>query len=244
MKLSCIIIDDELFAIQQLEEYLAEVPIIGTIKSYSDPKLALAEIMQSEDKIDLLFTDIEMPTISGIDLIKQIRNKIDFLVLVSAHLNYAIDGYQINAQHFLLKPFDFNRFYQVVNQLTSRIALETPSIYVRQGKKYIKIQIQDIIAIEAALNYVKVHTECRVDIIYGNMKSFEKDLKIYDNFIRVSKSFIISKNHIIQIQGKAIYLKNQLSMTIGITYEKSLSKFFNNLPCFQKTRQIPGSRSV
>lgn len=234
MRLSCIVIDDELFAITQLMEYLAMMPNIGTVKAYCDPQLALADIIKSDVKVDLLFTDVEMPNMSGIDLVKKIRNKVGLVILVSSHLQYAIDGYHINAQHFLFKPFNFKSFQKVVDQLTEKIAYEIPAISIRQGKKYTKILVDDIIVVEAALNYVKIHTKLNVFLIYNSMKCIENDLKPYKDFIRINKSFIISKNYIRKVEGKRVFMENELVANIGSTYRVSLVKLLDAFPTFQK----------
>ncbi|QIL40270.1 response regulator transcription factor [Pedobacter sp. HDW13] len=234
MKLSCIILDGELFASQQLAKYLAKMPIIGKVKIYINPHLAIVDIIKSEIKIDILFIDLETPNTAGIDLIKKIRDRVNFIVLVSSHLKVAVEGYNLKVDHFLLKPFNFEASRRIIGLLSEKIISETPSINIKQEKEYTRIPIDDIIAVEAALNYVKIHTKYRVFIIYNSMRRTENELSPYVDLIRISKSFIISKSHIRKIVGRQIFLENEIKVTIGSTYKMSLTRILKDLPTFQK----------
>lgn len=232
MKLSCIILDNELSALKKLEEYLSRTPIIGSVKTYSDPGLALRDIMGAKVKVDLFFANPEMPSTSGLELVKKIRDKVHFVILMSAQLRFAVEGYHYNVQHFLLKPFKAEELQKVLNQLTMKIQDQAPTLTIKQGKRNSKILIADIIAVEAALNYIKIHTTSGVVMIYGSMKSIQDELNIYGYFIRINKSFIISKNHIRKIEGKQISMVNGLSPVVGRTYGFSLAKIVAGLPIF------------
>ena len=155
------------------------------------------DIIKSEIKIDILFIDLETSNISGIDLIKKIRDRVNFIVLVSSHLRIALEGYNLKVDHFLLKPFNLEASRRIIGLLSERIISETPSINVKQEKEYTRIPIDDIIAVEAALNYVKIYTKYRVFIIYKSMRRTENELSPYVDLIRISRSFIISKSHML-----------------------------------------------
>ena len=222
---TCIIIDDEQYSINQLTEYIALTPSLTLTKAYTNPLLALKEISEMEQPVDFLFTDIEMPYVDGLKLVKEVSHKVKHLVLVSAHLKYAIDGYDVGAVHFLLKPFCINKFNKIVDFLIYKTPIPRPFIWIKSGlrKENIKILIDEIVVIQGASNYIKLHTKEKTYLQYGTLLAMENQLKDYNHFQRISKSFIISIKHIKKYNKHSLLLTNNTIVNIGSSYKPNIT---------------------
>ncbi|WP_316801879.1 LytTR family DNA-binding domain-containing protein [Pedobacter nototheniae] len=231
MIFTCIIVDDDQFALNQLIEYISLIPSLILIKAYKKPLVALKEILKREEPIDFLFTDIEMPEISGLELAKQINQKVSRLVLVSAHTKNAIEGYNVDARHFLSKPFGFQKFQSIIDQLMRSFLLEEEFIWIKSGIKSetLKIFITSIIAVQAASNYIQIHTHEKTYLQYGKISDMEKHLKKFNRFKRISRSFIISVNHIKKYDGNNVYLSNNIVVNIALSYKPEIKSFLTSL---------------
>lgn len=221
MKLSCIIVDDDLFSIDQMEEYVKQIPQLYLLQSFDCPIKAINRINELQDPIDIVFTDIEMPALSGIDFAKSVIEKVKNIIFITGHLKYAIEGYNLNIKNFILKPFDFSRFENVVLKL---LTIDN-SIIIKDGKKNEKVNLDSIIAFEGYSNYIKIHTLKKLLVCYYKLGAIEKDLEKNDNFIRINRSFIISKKHVHKIENKTIYLDNHLNTKVGTTYKSKFLKW-------------------
>ncbi|AZQ58112.1 response regulator transcription factor [Maribacter sp. MJ134] len=225
-KLQCIIADDEPIARQILERYIEEVPHLELIGSCKDA----FEVMEMSQKraVDLLFLDINMPKLSGLSLLKTMRNKPE-VIITTAYAAYAVEGFELEVRDYLLKPFSFERFYQAVlkvqkeeqpsniNQVTVK---ESPDfIFVKSDKKIIKLMLSEISHIEAYGNYVKIYTDTRI-LSAHTLTDFLK--KLSDDFIRIHKSYVINFNHLRLIDGNQIILENELKFPIGKSYRKAI----------------------
>lgn len=228
---SCIIIDDDPQAVEFLAECIQLSPHLTLIKSYTDPIIAQREIAQFGKSIDILFTDVEMPGLSGLELAETINQKVNCLVLVSSHLQYALEGYNVNAQQFLSKPFDYKKFEKIMGNLMSRLKVEDDFIMIRLGGKNnaLKLYLKEIIAIESASNYLKVHTLEKTYIPYGTLNAMEEELKSFADFRRISRSFIINTRFIKNINRYKILMEKGLYATVGNSYQKGFDAYFDEL---------------
>ena len=179
----------------------------------------------SDKSFSLILMDIEMPEISGLEVAKLVGNKIKSLILVSSHLKYAVEGYDLAAKQFLPKPFNFKKFELTVNNLISSLIKDRPFLWIKVGKKneFIKTNVDQIIAFEGASNYIKIHTVDKTIITYGKIYEFEKILEQYNGFIRISKSFIISEVYIEKIENNMVHLSKNIIVKIGATFKKTFS---------------------
>jgi DNA-binding LytR/AlgR family response regulator len=225
MTFTCIIIDDDPGTIDQLTEYISLIPELSLLKGFTNPMLAVEEINSSVQPLDFLFTDIEMPEISGIEVARLVGNKIKSLILVSSHLKYAVEGYDLSAKQFLPKPFNFKKFQLTVNKLIENLIKERPFLWIKVGKKneFIRTNVDQIIAFEGASNYIKIHTVDKTIITYGKIYEFERILEQYNGFIRINKSFIISEAYIEKIENNTVHLTKNIMVKIGATFKKSFS---------------------
>lgn len=213
MKINCIIIDDEPLSRKGLKEYIADIDFLTLLGEYDNP-LAATEIISSGN-VELMFLDIQMPKITGIDYFKTLVNP-PAVVFTTAFPQYAVDGFELNALDYLLKPISFDRFLKAavkakefceVRQKNSaeNIAPGTPSTYffIKTDNKLVKILLEDILYVEALQNYVSIQTSNKKYISYLTFKSVEEYLPA-SRFIKVHKSYIIAAEKLDSIEGNDI----------------------------------------
>jgi DNA-binding LytR/AlgR family response regulator len=231
--ISCLIIDDEPNAIEILKEYVKQIPFL---KLYGVTNNAIEVISEIQDgKIDLIFLDIHMPHISGIDFIKLINGKCK-IVLTTAYSEYALAGYENEVIDYLLKPISFERFLKASQRAlnlsnssySEKWKTEDDFMYVKTETKgrILKVVFKDIDYIEGLKNYVSIFTDTERIIALLNIKDLE-DILPESDFMRVHKSYIISVNKIKAIDGNQIVLKNSTEkIPLGETYRP---RFFEAL---------------
>src|SRR5687767_14133910 len=211
--INCIIIDDEPLARKGLREYIADVDFLNLSGEYDNP-LKAAEIISKGD-VQLLFLDIQMPKITGLDFMKTLQKPLP-VIFTTAFPQYALDGFELNALDYLVKPISFDRFlkaalkakeYYEVRQKNDSDKNTAPEkqdyFFIKADNKLVKVSFNDILFIEAWQNYVVVHTQERKLITYLTFKSVEEYLPS-SQFIKVHKSFIVSATKIDSIDGNDI----------------------------------------
>ena len=226
-QLTCIIIDDEPPAIRLLEKYVDKVPFLSVNSTYTNPLEALLEL--EKGTIDLVFLDIQMPEITGIQLSKIITNKTN-IIFTTAYPQFALESYDIAAIDYLLKPFDFDRFYKAVVKVRKKITQSDQKIIQNtendyfflktDGKnKFSKVFLDDILFIEGLKNYASVYLKNERIITYSTLKSLVNSLP-EDNFIQTHRSYIISIKAIDKIENDSLWIQKK-ELPIGNTYRKS-----------------------
>ncbi|WP_431293129.1 LytR/AlgR family response regulator transcription factor [Pedobacter sp. P26] len=222
---SCIIIDDEPIALKLLAGCISKMTYLNLIKTYINTEVALQDIITLENNIDFAFIDVKISGLDRLALATQIAHKVENIVLVSANLQHAIDGYNINAKHFLYKPFDFTSFEKTVNAVIDNIAKENPYIMVKLSCTQIRrIYVDEIIAVEGNGNYINIYTTDAVLTPYYKLVDMEFNLKAFLFIKRVNKSYIISTKYIEKIDGFLISLKNGLNVSVGESYRSNFKK--------------------
>ena len=225
--INCVAIDDEPLALEILQEFCSKVPFLQLQKTFTDTSEA-ARYLKSFPA-DLLFLDMQMPDISGIDFYK-LHGENRMTIFTTAFSEYAVEGFNLNAIDYLLKPFAFDRFLQAANKareyhhyLHSTENSEAQHLLVRSEYSLIKIPFSQILYIETLDDYIKIHLEDKKPVITKmNLKSVSE--KLSKNFLRVHRSFIIPLNRIQSVRGKTIHLEG-IEIPIGATYEE---EFFKN----------------
>jgi two-component system, LytTR family, response regulator len=229
----CVVIDDESHAIELLSDYIEAMPQLQLAKTFSDPIAALMDSNTGET-YDFIFMDIDMPKLSGIELAKSLRSRTTFLIFTTAHPKYAVEAFDVRADHYLLKPIGMNKFAMTVDLLlkgreSSMAPTSSPddTFFIKsdQKNKMIRICPEDIIAIEGLKNYVLINTTSHKHIAYLTMKEMEEALQPTGGFIRVHKSFIVAKKFIERVEGRSIRLKNNLEAPIGETYRQDFQDY-------------------
>ena len=229
--IKCIIVDDEPHAIEVLDHYVKQTPHLQLVACFTNPIEALQ--LLGQQKIDLVFLDIQMPEISGIDLIKAIQGK-SKVILTTAYSEFALEGYDLYVVDYLLKPIRLPRFLAAVQKAVEQIHAheisslqdigEDDYIFVKTESKgkLLKINLADIDFIESMKNYVAIHRGGQKTLVYTSMKDLEERLP-KKQFIRVHKSFIIPIARITGIEGNLVRLKNvSAEILIGENYKAEL----------------------
>jgi DNA-binding LytR/AlgR family response regulator len=228
--INCIIVDDEQHAIDILVHYVKQTPHLNLLGSFTNPIDALQ--LWGEQKIDLVFLDIQMPELSGIDFIKTIHGK-SKVILTTAYSEFALEGYDLYVVDYLLKPIRLPRFLAAVQKAIDQVNTGNTSqqeipdddyIFVKTESKgkLLKINLADIDFIESMKNYMAIHRGGQKTLVYTSMKELEERLP-KKQFIRVHKSFIIPIKHITGIDGNLVRLKNVTAeIQIGENYKAEL----------------------
>jgi DNA-binding LytR/AlgR family response regulator len=229
-QIKCLIIDDEPLAQNVIENYLKNFAFIELIGKCDNALNALEWIKKK--RIDLIFLDIAMPFISGIDFIKTLQNP-PKIILTTAHKEFAIESYELNVLDYLLKPISFERFLTAINKLENYTESIKPAtddlendlfIYVKSDKKNVKILLKEILFIESLKDYIKIHTRDKTIITQLQISAIEQRLP--DNFLRIHRSFIIAKDKITAFtQHHFEIVKHHIP--IGRSYKTIVSKNFN-----------------
>ncbi|WP_029287193.1 LytTR family DNA-binding domain-containing protein [Pedobacter sp. R20-19] len=228
---TCIIVDDDHYSTEQLKEYISYTPALKLLYCFNDSVEALTEIKKINGQVDFLFTDIEMPKLNGLELSKQILSKFKNLILVSAHVKYAPEGYSLEAKQFLTKPFDFKKFSKLVHSVIQRFITDKPFIMMKLGAKndMAKIYTDEIIFIEGASNYIQIHTIARTYVPYYKISVIDEDLKDHPYFLRINKSNIISANHIKSVSSYKILMSNGKELNVSSAYKQKFDWFVKNV---------------
>ncbi|HEX6849724.1 MAG TPA: LytTR family DNA-binding domain-containing protein [Chitinophagaceae bacterium] len=222
----CIIIEDEPLAQNVLKKYMAEQPALEIVAVCND---ALeAQGILTRENIDLIFLDINLPRLSGINFIKTLVRP-PLIIFTTAYPEYAVEGFEINAIDYLVKPFSFERFLKAVNKALEKLnasAILTNSnnnisfIFLKADKKIHRVELDTIHYIEAIGDYMKVVTDSGHLIINETMKKLQEELPV-KQFMRVHKSFIIARNKIKFIEGNYVQVEDK-SIPIGATYRNEV----------------------
>jgi len=228
--INCIIVDDEQHAIDILVHYVNQTPHLNLVASFSNPIEALQLLTQ--EKIDLVFLDIQMPELSGMDFIKAIHGQ-SKVILTTAYSEFALEGYELDVVDYLLKPIRLPRFLAAVQKAVQQIHAANETSQENSGDDYIfvkteskgkllKINLADIDFIESMKNYVAIHRAGQKTLVYTSMKELEEHLP-RKQFLRVHKSFIIPISRITGIEGNLLRLKNVTAeIMIGENYKAEL----------------------
>lgn len=211
MKINCIVIDDEPLARKGLKEYIADVDFLNLIGEFDSP-LKAADLI-SRGEVQLLFLDIQMPKITGLEFFRTLQNPPP-VIFTTAYPQYALDGFEMNALDYLVKPISFDRFLKAA--LRSKEFYEVREknqpgtsgpaadyFFIKADNKLVKLMYDDILFAEAMQNYVVIHTKDKKYMTYLTFKSVE-DYLPFDKFIKTHKSYIISAARIESIEGNDI----------------------------------------
>ena len=233
--INCIIVDDEQHAIDILQHYIKQTPYLNLVASFTNPLEALA--LLGQQKIDLVFLDIQMPEISGIDFIKTIHGKIK-VILTTAYSEFALEGYDLYVVDYLMKPIRQTRFLAAVQKVMEQTSVvkeaqsnpaEDDYIFVKTESKgkLLKINLAEIDYIEAMKNYMIIYRSGQKTLVYTSMKELEERLPGKE-FIRIHKSFIIPVSRITGIEGNMVRLKNVTAeVLIGENYKAELMEIIS-----------------
>lgn len=234
-KVKCLIVDDEPVAREILENHIAKIDGVEVVAGCKNALEAFNKI--NTEKIDLIFLDINMPEISGLSFAKSINRKIK-IIFTTAYREYAVDGFDLQAVDYLLKPISFERLLQAINKYFDENAVYTnenskeiireksDSIFVRSDRKMIKISIPEILFIESLADYIKIHLPEKTVVTRETMSSIEAKLPQH-NFIRVHRSFVVSIEAIELFTNEYIEIKRK-QIPISRSYKKEVLERLEN----------------
>lgn len=236
-KIKCLVVDDEQGAIDILTHYISKTPFLELSGSFLGPLDALDAVYAGD--IDLIFLDIHMPELSGLDFIKLLKGRVK-VILTTAYDQYAMEGYEHNVVDYLLKPIPFERFLKaaqkVVDSAQQNVPKEVSSansqtpekteddhVFVKADGKVQKIKFEDILYVEGLGNYVTMHTVNGKVVTLLTMKEVQERLP-ENSFMRVHRSFIVSLNQVQFIEGNQIFVDNKTAVSLGETYRETFFK--------------------
>ena len=231
--INCILVDDEQHALDILTHYVGQTPMLNLVAATTNPLEALQVV--ATQKLDLVFLDIQMPELSGIDFIKAINGKVR-VILTTAYSEFALEGYDLDVVDYLLKPIRLPRFLAAVQKAAKDLNENAPNENVREPLaeddyifvkteskgKLLKINLPEIDFIEGMKNYVAIYSNGKKILVYTSMKELEDRLPAR-RFVRVHKSFIIPVDRITGIEGNRVLLKGITAEIItGESYKAAL----------------------
>lgn len=226
--ISCVVIDDEPVALEVIEEFISRTPALELKGAFSDPH-AGAEFLKN-NKVQLLFLDIQMPRVTGIQLLKSLPEP-PLVIFTTAYSNYAVEGFNLNAVDFLLKPIDYDRFLKAVSKAEEYISyrekpaetqVANPFIFVKSDYQIVKIDVDDITMVEGMDDYVKIFTNKKMTLTNMTMKDILSKLPA-NKFARVHRSYIISLLHIESVRNKRIKIGDK-QIPVGDSFAESFYK--------------------
>ena len=233
MKISCHIIEDEPLASSLLALHVSRFPSLDLIGVSSNPVEAIGSLKLKQ--ADLIFLDIKMPEMTGISFFKALQKK-PMVIFTTAYSEFALESYELDAVDYLKKPITFERFVKAIEKAEQRLYLnvkskdkfsDTDFVFVKDGTKFVKVMISEILFIEGLKNYVTIHTPTQKIISLQRLKSLESQLP-RDKFIRVHNSYIISKSAISSFKETEVKIGSE-RIPIGETYFKLFMSFIESL---------------
>lgn len=236
-----LVVDDNPKSLDLLKEYIEVFPKLTLLKATTSPIDALNFL--DTTSVDLLFLDVEMPNINGIEFMEATKEKFGKktprIVLTTGHDNYALKGFDYGVIDYLLKPFSLSRFKISIDRFidiaskTSETSTQGGCLFVEFGAKKIKVDFKDILYVEGARNYIYINTVKERIIIHRTLTSIQEELP-NDIFLRVHKSFIVNLNNIVSIKSHEIDCGyNHRPFTIGVTYREMV---YNKIDFFKKLK--------
>lgn len=223
--ISCIIIDDELSSQKVLQHFVYETEVLE-LKQTCNNSAEAFKYLQLHPKIDLLFLDINMPRQSGLDFYKSLQHP-PAVIFTTAYPQYAVEGFEVDATDYLLKPIAYERFLTAINKVlnTNNTSSKNDFIILKENKALHKVMVADILFLEAYGDYVKVHLEDKFITTHSTFSRFVEQLPKY--FIKTHKSFSINLNKMRALSGNQITVDSH-NVPIGQTYKAQVLKALNS----------------
>jgi len=230
MELKCLIVDDEVLAQDVIEKYISNIPTLKLVGKCDSAVEAISFL--HNNPVDLLFLDLNMPELSGLDMLKTLT-KPPKVILTTAYSEYALESYEYGVVDYLLKPIKLERFIKAVNKVVEQFNIpdesdennakqQPQSIFIKEDHVIYQVNLNDILFVEAYGNYLKVHTKEKVYVTRDKLYEMEKKL-FKELFLRVHKSFIISLSKIESVSGNRVYI-HKTEIPVGEMYKLGLKQ--------------------
>lgn len=225
--MNCIIVDDDEASRKILSQLALQADSLNIVATFADPVEAV-NILQKEN-VDLMFLDIEMPEMNGMEMLKSLSNR-PKVILTTSHKEYALDAYELDVVDYLVKPITLPRFLKAVAKAKDSADNFTPGkdyFFIKKDSVLNKVPVNDILWIEALGDYITVHTKEQRFIVHATLKSIEAKLPP-NKFVRVHRSFIIQIDNVKKVEDTTIYI-NDTAIPVGALYKDSFIKRLNPL---------------
>lgn len=219
--IKAIAVDDEPLALEIISSHASQIQQIELVKTFTNPVEALNWL--NENTIDLLFLDINMRDVNGIEFMESLSNP-PAVIYTTAYSEYAVKSYELNAIDYLLKPVKLSRFIQAVQKLTPQEKKVNEELFFKDGNEFIKLNTAQIIYIESDGNYLEIHTPNNKSVIRKTLKEI-KTILPPDHFIQVHRSFVINTKKVMKVEANRITLENNQTIPLGVTYRTDLYQF-------------------
>lgn len=229
-EINCMVVDDDPIFRQYISKQIIETTGLKLVTEADSAQKAI-ELLE-ENEIDIIFLDVQMPEMTGIELVQRLNNGYE-VILVTANDSYAVDAFDQRVTDYLIKPFEYDRFSQAVKKARKNIESfrnkkdQLEHIFIKSDGKVIHLKLTDILFVEALADYVVINTEAKKYIVHHTMKGVEKKLPV-GRFVRVHRSFIVNLERIDFIEDLSIHVKAK-SIPIGASYKEKLYKTMNFL---------------
>ena len=228
-KLSCMIVDDDEISTVVLKNFIELSDFLELDRTFDNPIVAFQHLQNHSGEVDLLFLDVEMPNISGIEILKMLKEKPQ-TILVTSHKGFALDAFDLDVIDYITKPIDYPRFLKAVTKAKANAEKKEPapqdkpaedSVFVKVNNKLVKINYEDILYIEALSDYIIIKAEGnKQHIVYSTLKAFEEKLKTNPLFLRVHRSYIVNLKKIEVIEDSNLLIKGTY-IPVGNKYEST-----------------------
>ena len=234
MKVKCIAIDDEPLALKQVASYIQQIPFLELAGECSSAFEAL-EILESE-QIDLMFVDINMPDLNGLEFVKSLTTK-PLLIFTTAYSEYALEGFKVDALDYLLKPFSFAEFsksaskartqFKLLKNEPEKLESNDDYLFIKSEYKLVRINLNDVLYIEGMKEYVRIHLSGQKPVMtLLSMKSLEEKLPD-DNFMRVHRSYIVNLKKVTVVERFRIVFNDKVRIPVSENYKEKFQNFLD-----------------
>jgi len=226
-KLNCVIIDDEPLARDVVESFAKAVPFLNILATFEDPVDAL--LFVKDQSVDIIFSDIEMPKLNGLEFVRALENSI-VVIFITAYRDFAIDGFETGATDYLVKPVRFDRFLKAVHKAKDYLELKRSSsiqqvtndrIFIKSEGKLVKILLDEILYVEAQGDYLKIVIPSGMYSTQATLKSMEEILSL-PKFFRIQRSFILNLDSVRSVNGNMVELVNGKSISVALNKKEEL----------------------
>lgn len=220
----CLIVDDEPIARQILTEYLAELSDVKIVEQLKNA-IEVTDFLEN-NRVDILFLDINMPRLSGVQLLKNLKNP-PLVIFTTAYSEYAVEAFELEAFDYLVKPIAFDRFLKAMNNAKKRLkeqkgSTEVPKLFtIKENKRIYKVNFEEIYLLQAYGDYVRIYTSEKKYVTKGKLSLVKSSLP--DNFLQVHRSYIINLNHLKYVEGNMVQIATE-SVPVSLSFREALMK--------------------
>jgi DNA-binding LytR/AlgR family response regulator len=230
-KLNCMVVDDDEVSRSILSHFINKTDYLHLEQVFENP-IEAYNILRQDHNIDILFLDIEMPEMSGLELIQALQDFNRFIILTTSREKYAVEAFELEVDDYLVKPINYARFLKSTAKILKKITeeastpLDSEYLFIRVNHKIVKISPKDIQYIEALSDYILIYTDKQKFVVHSTMKGIEEKLESFKSFMRVHRSYIVNIDHLESVQDINIMVSGK-PIPIGRSYRNQFMERLN-----------------